>query len=399
MRVCLLTPEFLPSWGGIGTYTYYLARGLQDRADVHVVTSDVSLRMDGLPGLERAQVHQLPTGGRGREGASSIRFQMAAWRHLSRRAREHGFDVVHSNHAQMSDLLSRLRSMDARPVVTIHTTLDTQLAGTLRAAPVAAAQDIEQTVVRHRHLLRMVERRYLRQSPSLIFVSRWIRDQALRAYGLRPRNSRVVPNAVDTEMFSPYRWPRSRDGAPAETHRFTLLFAGRLLAQKGLGTLLEAIRFLPPSVHVVLAGPGDPARWREFASRRGIPADRYEFLGRVAYEDMPNLYHQADAVVLPSFLESCPLAALEAMASGTPLIAADVGGVSEIVRDGETGWLFPAGDPRSLAARVAAVAEGGPSVHRVIFRARHWSELNAAVERMASETAQLYRAALGEADT
>ena len=400
MRVCLLTPEFLPSWGGIGTYTYYLARGLAQRAEVHVVTSDAPLSKEGLPGLDRVQIHALPTGGRGHPGASSVRFQMAVWKHLPRLARDGGFDVVHSNHAQMSDLLARLRSMDASRVVTIHTTLDTQLAGTLKASPGVQPQDTERTVVRHRNLLRMVERGYLRNSPSLIFVSRWIRDQALATYGLRPRHSRIVPNAVDTELFSPYRWPRPSAAESNGTgSHFTLLYAGRLLAQKGLGTLLRAIRFMPERVRVRIAGPGDPGPWRELATRLGVPPERYEFLGRVAYEDMPALYHSADAVALPSYLESCPLAALESMACGTPLVAADVGGVSEIVRDGETGWLFPAGDARALGERVGWLADQGVAVHRVLFQARRWTEANAAVDRMARDTLELYRAALGEVDT
>ncbi len=402
MRICLLTPEFLPAWGGIGTYTYSLARGLQDRAEVHVVTSDAALPAENLNGLDRVQIHRLPAGGKGRPGASSLRFQLTVGRHLPRLSRDLGFDIVHSNHAQMADLLARLRSMDATPVVTIHTTLDAQLAGTREASPVAAPQDVERNVFRYRHLLRLVERRYLRTSPSLIFVSGWIRDQALSTYGLRPRESIVVRNAVDTDMFSPYRWPPSetrttddRDG----TRPITLLYAGRLLAQRGLGTLLQAMRYLPPRVRLLLAGPGDPEPWRDLATRHGVPPDRYEFLGRVNYERMPDLYHSADAMVLPSFLESCPMAALEAMACGTPVLAADVGGVSEILQDGKTGWLFPAGDPRALAARVGCVAEGGPAVHRVLFQARHWIESNATMERMAAQTLGFYRTALGEGDT
>ncbi len=402
MRICLLTPEFLPSWGGIGTYTYYLARGLSDRDEVHVVTSDATLDADGLEGLNHVQVHQLPTNAKGRAGASSLRFQMSVARHLPRLARDAGFDIVHSNHAQMADVLARLRSMDASAVLTIHTTLDSQLAGTRHAGPLVEPQDLERTVFRYYRLLRMVERRYLKKSPSLIFVSRWIREQALRSYGLHPERSVVVPNAVDTEMFSPYEWPaspREDHAANGTTRPFKLLYAGRLLAQKGLGTLFQAIQYMPQNVHVLLAGPGDPTPWRAFASRHGVARDRYEFLGRISYREMPRLYQSADAAVLPSFLESYPLSALEAMSSGTPLVAADVGGVSEIVRDGETGWLFPSGDPRALAARIASVANGGPAVRRIMFQARHWIELNATVSRMTDETRQFYRTALGEANT
>lgn len=401
MRICLLTPEFLPSWGGIGTYTYGLARGLQDRAEVHVVTSEASFDPGAIPGVERVQVHALPSRSRGPAGASSFQFQMAVARHLPRLARENAFDVVHSNHAQMADVLARLRSMDAAPVVTIHTTLGTQLAGTFRASPEAPPQGLERTVVRHRRLLTMVERRYLRRSPSLIFVSRWIEQQALQTYGLRPRYSRVIPNAIDTETFSPYRWPPSprAEGGGGEERPITLLYAGRLLAQKGLGFLLRALPQMPAGIRVQIAGPGDAAPWAALAARRGVPESRIEFLGRVPYEAMPDLYHAADAVVLPSYLESYPLVALEAMACGTPLIASDVGGVSEIVHDGETGWLFRAGDGKGLAAAVAAVAGGGPEVRRVVFAARRWIEEHATLERMATETLEVYRAAVGEGNT
>src|SRR2546427_542898 len=148
-----------------------------------------------------------------------------------------------------------------------------------------------------------------------------------------------------------------RGGRPTRSGRPTLLFAGRLLAMKGIETLLRAMARLDPSVRLLLAGPGEQGPWKALAYDLGLTSERCEFLGRVPYEAMPTLYRQVDAVVLPSFTESCPMVALEAMACGTPLIAADVGGVSEIVRDGETGWLFPAGDADGLASCVQSVLD------------------------------------------
>jgi glycosyltransferase involved in cell wall biosynthesis len=395
MRVCLLTPEFLPAWGGIGTYTYYLARGLQDHAEVHVVTSQASLEDQDLSDLGDVQVHALPSTRGGAEGVSSLGFQVAVWKHLPRIAREYGLDVVHANHAQMSDILARRRKMNAQRVLTVHTTLATQVEGTLQAPPDTVPEGVERKVLRHRGLLRMVERRYLRNSASIIFVSRWVRDHTMQDCGIRPRNSRVVHNAVDTEMFH----PEAAGSGGRTDDPFTLLYAGRLLAQKGIGTLLEALNYLPSRVRLLAAGPGDPSPWRAYASRLGVPVDKYKFLGRVPYPAMPELYHRAHAFVLPSFTESCPMAALEAMACGTPLVAANVGGVSEIVRDGETGWLFPAGDPKALAARVLTVMQPGDAVRQVTERARTWVEANATFQRMAAETYQFYRSALGEANT
>ncbi len=401
--MCILTPEFLPTWGGIGTYTYYLARGLQDHADVHVVTSDTVPPVEDIPGLERVQVHRLRSTRQGQAGASSARFQIAVARSLPRIVCDHGIDLVHSNHAQMADFLARLRSLDASTVVTVHTTLGTQLEGTRGGTPLVAPQGVERAVLRHRRLLRLAERRYLRRSRSVIFVSRWVRDQAVQTYDLRPTNSRVVRNAVDTNLFRPnheglFRGVPEGPWDPAE-RPFTLLFAGRLLAQKGLGTLLEAMRFLPPEARLLVAGPGDPEPWRELASRFGIPSDRVSFLGTVPFERMPALYHRADVVVLPSFAESCPMTALEAMAAGVPLIAANVGGVPEIVEDGRTGWLFPAGDAASLSDRVRTVMEDGAPVEGVVRRAREWTEAGATLGQMADSTRSFYAEALEEENT
>jgi glycosyltransferase involved in cell wall biosynthesis len=112
---------------------------------------------------------------------------------------------------------------------------------------------------------------------------------------------------------------------------------------------------------------------------------------------MPDLLRRVDAFVLPSFSESYPMAALEAMASGTPLIATSSGGIPEIVHDGETGWLFPPGDTTALARCVQEVLAGGPGPRAIVARARGWIEENASIERMANRTYGFYERVLGTA--
>src|SRR2546427_5658598 len=167
---------------------------------------------------------------------------------------------------------------------------------------------------------------------------------------------------------------------------------------KGIETLLRAMAHLDPSVRLLLAGPGEQGPWKALAYDLGLTSERCEFLGRVPYEAMPTLYRQVDAVVLPSFTESCPMVALEAMACGTPIIAADVGGVSEVVRDGETGWLFPSGSVDGLASNIDAVLSDPAGAKRVSARARAWIEANATISRMADRTFAFYERFLeGEA--
>lgn len=388
MRVCLLTPEFLPTWGGIGTYVYNLARGLRDRAEVHVLAGAAPPRSDDgdLDGIE---IHAANPRRPSPDGASPFRFQASVFRRLPRLARTHGFDIVHANHAYMSDLLVRMRRGSAAKVVTVHTTLETQVGGTLQAGSRTPRQSVEGTLTRWRFFLQAVERHYLRKTPTMIFVSRWVRDRTVRCYGVAPRVSAIVPNAIDLDRFSA---APARDLARSD--RPTLLFAGRLLALKGIETLLRAMTRLDPRVRLVLAGPGNQGPWRALARGLGLSDDRCEFVGRVPYAAMPDLYRQADALVLPSFTESYPMVALEAMASGTPLIAANAGGLAEIVRDGETGWLFPPGDVDALVARIYGVLSDPSGARRVSTHARSWVEEHGSIDRMAAGTYRVYERAL-----
>ena len=393
MKVCLLTPELGPAWGGIGTYAYNLARGLRDRAEVHVLTG--TPEKAGLDdALDGVQVHRaFPDGNAGLNG-SPFRFQAAVFRRLPRLARLHGFDVVHANHAYMSDLLVRLRRRRGATVVTVHTTLDTQVGGTLLAGRNSPRQSFEARLARWRFLLQPVERHYLRGSPAMIFVSRWVQDRTMRFYGVSPPLNAIVPNAIDTGRLSPATPEGSNGTEPGEPP--TLLFAGRLLALKGIDTLIHAMARVTPRVRLLLAGPGEQGPWKALANDLGV-GDRCTFVGRVPYAEMPGLYRAVDAVILPSFAESCPLVALEAMACGTPLVAADAGGVSEIVRDGETGWVFPPGDVDALASRIETVLSDPERARQVSRRARAWIEANATIDQMAARTFRVYERLLGAA--
>ena len=84
------------------------------------------------------------------------------------------------------------------------------------------------------------------------------------------------------------------------------------------------------------------------------------------------------------------MVALEAMASGTPLIASDSGGMTEIVQDGQTGWLVPSGDATGLAARIQTVLRHPKEAQRVSSQAREWTEAHATIGRMADWTRRFY---------
>lgn len=146
----------------------------------------------------------------------------------------------------------------------------------------------------------------------------------------------VIPNAVDVPSMP----QAAHDGSPP-----TIVTVGRLVLPKDFWTLGEAFRLLEPgSFRALVVGDGPQEKYV-----KGI--DGVELLGE--RDDVPELLAHADVFVLSSLSEGMPISVLEAMAAGLPVVATAVGGVPEVVVDGETGLLVPVDDAQALAAALA----------------------------------------------
>jgi glycosyltransferase involved in cell wall biosynthesis len=175
---------------------------------------------------------------------------------------------------------------------------------------------------------------YRRNVDMCIAPSEFLRGKLIAA-GWDARHVAHLPNFVDTERLQP---AIRGDGY--------LLYLGRLSHEKGIATLIRAFRGLPgrPSLVVAGGGPLDAD-----ARRLADGDDRIRFTGHLGGEALSRTVREARAVVLPSeWYENAPMSALEAMAFGKPVIGARIGGIPEIVREGETGFLFEPGDVVSL---------------------------------------------------
>jgi glycosyltransferase involved in cell wall biosynthesis len=186
---------------------------------------------------------------------------------------------------------------------------------------------------------------------------------AVETHGVAPGNCSVVPNYVDTDLLRPL--PHA-----AATHP-NVLFLGRLEAQKNVLALVAAMAGLGATLTVVGEGSLRGAMQDE-ATARGVEV---RFLGNVPHRELPAIFAAADAFALPSLFEGHPKALLEAMACGLPVVGADVPGIREVLRDGETGLLCDTdadsirtslvralGD-RALAARLGAAARAEIVAH------------------------------------
>jgi glycosyltransferase involved in cell wall biosynthesis len=182
-----------------------------------------------------------------------------------------------------------------------------------------------------------------------------------------------------------------------------LLCVAMLRTDKGQDHLLRAVRLLVGRglpVVCLLAGAATAESTdyrnglRALAAAEGI-ADKVRFLGY--RDDVPDLMQAADMVVISSLVEGQPRVAVQAFASGRPLVATDVGGVAEIVADGTTGWLTPPADPEALAATIARALADPFRKTAVVANARRVAEETMRFDTRMEQALAVYRAALAHA--
>ncbi|RRR96814.1 glycosyltransferase [Glycomyces terrestris] len=144
-------------------------------------------------------------------------------------------------------------------------------------------------------------------------------------------------------------------GAQEKSEHTTLLFVGRLEAEKNVHELIEAAALLPQDVRVEVAGDGSVRpRLEALAAQLGI-ADRVTFHGFLPDEDLVRAYRRCDVFVMPGTAELQSIATMEAMAAGKPVVAADAMALPHLVRPGENGWLYQPADTDELALRIGAI--------------------------------------------
>jgi glycosyltransferase involved in cell wall biosynthesis len=162
--------------------------------------------------------------------------------------------------------------------------------------------------------------------------------------GVPRRRMTLIPSGVDSRRFEP-------DGlAEPRGERPRILSVGRLVERKGFEDLIRAMPTVP-GAELVIVGGAEHAyadRLRDLTVQCGV-ADRVTLAGAVPAEDMPRWYRSADVLAATPWYEPFGLTPLEAMASGVPVVATAVGGLTDTVVDGVTGDLVPAREPRALA--------------------------------------------------
>jgi PEP-CTERM/exosortase A-associated glycosyltransferase len=251
-------------------------------------------------------------------------------------------------------------------------------------------------------LTRAYETRALRRAAHVFTICEGLRSDIV-ARGIPAQKVTVIPNAVDIEAFEPGGQPdealKSRLGLGGAT---VVGFIGSFYAYEGLDLLLEALPRVVqgcPEARVLLVGGGpQDAALKAKAQALGL-ADKVVFTGRVPHAEVQRYYDLVDVLAYPRHSMRLtelvtPLKPLEAMAQGRVLVASDVGGHRELIRDRQTGWLFKAGDAQALAdtlVELLARREDWPAMRasgrRFVETERNWRVSVARYQRAYQQTA------------
>jgi teichuronic acid biosynthesis glycosyltransferase TuaC len=230
----------------------------------------------------------------------------------------------------------------------------------------------------------MLTRRVLREAGAVITVSGDLRKTALRL-GASPEKSHAILNGCDTSIFHPRDRAEARRQLQMDPDGEVILFVGRLDVAKGLRELIEAVarlRASRPSLRCYLVGDGhDRKVVLEDIAKFG--AERWITIVPPCTTDQVALWMAAaDLVTLPSYREGCPNVVIEALATGRPVVASNVGGIPELM-DESSGIMVRAMDATALTRALEEVLERSWSPEAISSRhSRNWSDVSDDVQRI-----------------
>ena len=202
-------------------------------------------------------------------------------------------------------------------------------------------------------------REALQNAAAVISVSQDMADVA-RVLGVLPDRLHVVPNGVDTERFKPRDKTAARRELGLPEHGRLILTVAHLGLRKGHAETIQALATLPQDVRLILVGGSlgsrDQRILRTIIARLGL-TNRVIFAGPQSYDRIPLYFNAADASILASYREGCPNVVLESLASGTPVVATQVGAVPDLIQDRRDGRIIAPKDTEATAQALADVLE------------------------------------------
>jgi len=356
VKIWIVTQTLVRKPGGVSTHARLLHQGLRfNGVESTLISLDliprallrvaVSVPLRALNAVRR---------GTGVEWAVGMQSRLLAGlmqKHTRREGKPDVFACQDTASVFAAQAMQRRWGLDTEVLLTVHSAYGYEKVAQGWALPSTSGE---------RRILDL-ERKALLAADLIVAVSEPMRAHVYGLIGSSVRRTVVLPNAVDVERFSPAASARQR-GRCRRQFRLqedipVLLIAGNLLEVKGVPYAVEAAAILRDRGHdfrMVIAGDGPLRAQVEALIARHRLEGHVWLIGVVSHDRMPALLRASDVLVMPSIPtyraeESFGLSAVEAMATGIPVVASRTGGLGELVRDGQTGLVVPPASAEELA--------------------------------------------------
>jgi glycosyltransferase involved in cell wall biosynthesis len=286
-------------------------------------------------------------------------------------------------------LLIRKEKIEIIHTHLVHASIAGRIAGKLAGA---------KSIITTRHyayydkvtsLINWIERKTAVFNDLFIVISNAVKEYMVIKEKYKPERITVIYNAVDLCLFD------SQDQSPIPKNSdFLIASVGRLHPSKGYDTLLKSMPLVIsefPSAKLVIIGNGIQKEYlQRLCSDLGI-SEHVIFLGRKTPAEVIDFLRNIDLFVLSSKWEGFGLVLIEAMALGKPVVATNVGGISEIVENGTTGFLVPPAQPKELSTKIIQLLRDRPIAKRMGVMGRKKVELKFSIKTMIDKLNLLYR--------
>jgi starch synthase len=373
LRVAMLTREYPPEvYGGAGVHVEYLARSLASLVDL-TVHCQGGPRPDAIAHQPWEQL-----------SAASSALQVIST-DLAMTAAVGGADLVHS-HTWYASLAGHLSSLlyGVPHVMTAHSLEPLR---PWKAEQLGGGYSLSS----------WCERTAIESAAAVVAVSSGMAADIRACYPPVPAGRvRVIYNGIDADEYQPDHGRDVLDRLGIDPAEPSVVFVGRVTRQKGLPVLLRAAEWIDPSVQLVLcAGQADTAELQAEvtglvehlrATRSGV----IWLPGMLAKPEVIQILSNATVFACPSEYEPLGIVNLEAMACGCAVVASAVGGIPEVVADGETGLLVPPGEPEALATAINSLIRDPGLAAALGARGRERAVAEFSWAAVAAQTAQLY---------
>ncbi|MFH1971878.1 MAG: glycosyltransferase family 4 protein [archaeon] len=396
MKIAILASEFYPQVGGVGTYAVKLVKGLvkDKNFEVHVITPAKNLPNKKYDPNEvkklfdnKITLHNISEAND--TFVYNHFFQMAVLKKLPPLQKKYNFDIVHvTNLVHMPDIYLKIKGFKIPHVLTAHTIIRGQLKGTLKSEKnIFKMSRSEIGSLLLYPYISLLEWIYVKKTKELILTSYYNKKYFKNNYNYQ-KNSYVTHTGMDIEDFtSKSNIEKIKEIEPIKKPIIT--FIGRLISQKGINVLIDAVKPLKGEYHLVFAGSGAEDTVIEKLKKNNITD--YTFTGFINHKKLAYLLSKTSIYALPSFYEDFPNTILESMCFKVPIVASRINGIPEMIKDNKEGFLFDAGDVKQLTKYLQILLDDPKKRKKMGLAAFNRVNKEFHINKMVKDTKNIYR--------